>query len=73
MDVGTLAKAGRGSGVIDKIFSPQNKPLNKDNWYKQIEKKLLTSKASAKQRINEPRTTTKLLNNSPMTKRCRTM
>jgi hypothetical protein len=28
MDVGTLAIAGRGSGVIDKIFLPQNRPLN---------------------------------------------
>lgn len=34
MDVGTLARAGCGSGVIDKILSPQNRPLNLDNWYK---------------------------------------
>ena len=34
MDVGTLAIAGYGSGVIDKIFLPQNRPLNLVNWYK---------------------------------------
>ncbi|MBE0345134.1 hypothetical protein PPEP_a3490 [Pseudoalteromonas peptidolytica F12-50-A1] len=31
-----MAIAGGGSGVIDKVFSPQNSKLNLDNWYNQL-------------------------------------
>jgi hypothetical protein len=36
MDVGTSAIAGRESGVINMLSLPQNRSLNYEDWYKNI-------------------------------------